>query len=229
MSLDSAEALGGLPLDQVHGATGHVIVAEGADDSGADAVAVWHVSASGAPVGAWIKPAPAIADDPDAAGQLLRLTSHRALVGWDAGVAELLGRLGQWAKRQDPRPTLVLLPEVLAEVAEHRHIHAAAVEQRQAGSKSKFTPLVWRHDVPEAGSWSEFVQAVRLTRPQAASPVAVDALHLARAVAWVSELWHDTETVRTRRSYLVERFGPAAPLPPQWLARLRQAHSLAAV
>jgi hypothetical protein len=227
MSLDSTADPGGLPLDQVPGATGHVILAEGADDGGADEVAVWHVSASGIPVGAWIKPVHALADDPAAAEQLLRLTSHRALVGWDAGVAEPLRRLAHWAKRQDPQPTLVLLPEVLAEVTEHRHTHAAAVEQHQAGSKSKIAPLVWRHDVSEAGSWSQFVDTVRLARPQAASPVAAEALHLVRAVAWVAALWHDTETVRTRRSYLVERFGPAAPLPPQWLARLRQAHSLA--
>lgn len=227
MSIDSAGDLGGLPLDQVHGATGHVIVAEGADHSGADAIAVWHVSASGAPVGAWIKPVAALADDPEAAEQLLRLTSHRALVGWDAAIAEPLRSLVHWAKQQDPRPTLVLLPEVLAEVSEHRHTHAAAVGQHQAGAKSKIAPLVWLRDVPKAGSWSEFAEAVRLTRPQAASPVAAEALHLVRAVAWAAELWHDTETVRTRRSYLVDRFGPAAPLPPQWLARLRQAYSLA--
>src|SRR5690606_19405664 len=114
MSLDSTGDLGGLTLDQVHGATGHVVVAEGADESGADAVAVWHATVSGPPVGAWITPVSVLADNPEASERLLRLARHRALVDWDAGAAEPLRRLARWAKRPDPDPILVLLPDVLA-------------------------------------------------------------------------------------------------------------------
>jgi hypothetical protein len=38
-------------------------------------------------------------------------------------------------------------------------------------------------------------------------------------------VWHDTEQARSRRRYLVERFGPATPLPPRWLGRLRAANN----
>lgn len=82
-AVEEAHDLTASPVDHVHGITGHVVVVEGEDQAGDRAVAVWHASAAGSPVGAWIKPVSLLASDPTAAEELLRLTTHRALFGWD--------------------------------------------------------------------------------------------------------------------------------------------------
>lgn len=227
---ESGEDLSGLALDRVEGVTGHVILVEGPDENGSAAVGLWHVSTTGQPVGAWVRRTADLRNDPTTADELLRLTSHRAVFGWDTTTSDrLLTSLAAWAGwAEPPRPVPVLLGEVLAEIAEHRRAHAAAVAEHQAVSKSKPASLKWPHEVPSVGSWSEFVAATRLPRPQARSEVAAEALHLVRGLAWAVELWHETETARVRRSYLVDRFGPAAELPPRWLARLREAHAAGA-
>jgi len=226
---ESVDELAVARLGLVPGVTGHVVLVEGEDHAGDQAVAVWHASATGAPVGAWIKPVSLLASDPAAADELLRLTSHRALFGWDTETGRrLLETLAGWAGREPvAEPVTVRLPDVLAEIAQRRRTYEAAVEEHHRRSGSKLNPLVWRHDVPEVQSWPEFVRAARLHPPTATCPVAVRALHLVRAVAWAAEVWHDSETVRTRRNYLADRFGPATVLPPAWLGQLRQAQSVA--
>ena len=228
---DSVEELADLKLDQVEGVTtGYVILVEQADETGAPAIGLWHASTAGQPVGAWVRRVDDLRSDPAAAEELLQLASHRAVFGWDTATASrLLGSLAAWAGQPAPAtPVAVLLGDVLAEIAERREAYTAAVAEHQKASKSKPAPLQWPHDVPSVGSWPEFVAATRLARPRAYSPVAAEALHLVRALAWAVELWHETETARARRSYLVERFGPATDLPPGWLARLREAQSAAA-
>jgi hypothetical protein len=227
-SVESVNDLAVPDLDHVQGVTGHLVVVEGEDHTGNPAVAVWHVSATGLPVGAWIRPASVLARDPAAADELLRLTSHRALFGWDTEPGRRLwDMLGRWAGQDRVAdPVAVLLPDVLADIAERRRAYEKAVEEHRGQSKSKPNPLIWSRDVPVASTWPDFVQAARLPRPAAASPVAVEALHLVRAVAWAVELWHQTETVRSRRAYLTYRFGPASVLPPAWEGQLRQAQSI---
>lgn len=223
----AADELTGIGLDQVPGVTGHVVVVDGVDETGAEAVAVWHTSATGVPVGAWVTPVSVLAADPAVAAGMLTLTGHRAGFGWDSAETDrVLAALTDWAglSAVPPRVT-VQLPEVLSEVAQWRHAYQAAVEEHRSGSKSKPAPLEWRHEVPEADTWQQYVTAVRLPEPQAVSPVAARALHLVRALARTAELWHATETVRARRKYLLERFGPATTLPPVWLDRLRRAQS----
>lgn len=226
MSVEPTGDLGVLTVDQVQDVTGHVLFIEGPDEHGAEALAMWHVSAAGAPTGSWVTPVDSLAADPEAARQLLWLTSRRAVIGWDVSAAAPLSGLAQWAKRPDPQAPVVVLPEALAEIAERRTVYEAAVEDHRQTTKSKLQPLEWEESVPTATSWPDFVEAVGLPRPQAPAPVVAEALHLARAVAWVIRLWQDTESARARRSYLVDRFGPAAPLPPRWLEQLRQARHL---
>jgi hypothetical protein len=225
VSVEPVEELAGVAVAQVGDATGHVVIVEGPDDTGAAAVGVWHVSATGTPTGAWITPVSTLADGAAAAGLLRRLTASRALFGWEAATAR--AALDRFAGPAGHPLPAVLLPEVLQEIAQHRHAYAEEVEAQRSRSRSKVEPLAWQQDIPAVGSWQELVTAARLRQPVAASPVAAQALHLARAAAWAAGLWHDTETVRSRRRYLVERFGPATVLPPAWLARLREAHAAA--
>lgn len=203
------------------------MLVEGEHHAGDQAVAVWHASATGIPVGAWIRRVSLLASDPAAAGEMLRLTSHRALFCWDIEAGRrLLDTLAGWAQREPvAEPVAVLLPDVLAETGEHRRAYESAVEEHQGRSKSKLSPLLWRRDIPVVDSWPAFVRAARLHHPVAASPVAAKTLHLVRAVEWAAELWSQTETVRARRAYLADRFGPATTLPARWLDKLRQAHS----
>ena len=225
--VESSENLAAPRLDHVEGITGHFVVVEGEEHTGEAAAAVWHASATGTPVGAWIKPISLLRSDPAAADELLRLTSHRALFGWEIETGRrLLEMLAGCAQRERlGEPVAVLLPDVLANIAEHRRAYETAVEEHQGRLKAKPNPLVWRRDIPRVGSWLDFVQAARLHPPTATCPVAVKALHLVRAVAWAAELWQQTEIVRTRRSYLTDRFGPATVLPPGWLGQLRRAQS----
>jgi hypothetical protein len=225
--VESNEDLAAPRLDHVEGITGHFVIVDGEDHTGDAAIAVWHASATGMPVGAWTKPMSLLNSDPAAADELLRLTSHRALFGWDIETAtRLLGMLAGWTRRERVgKPVAVLLPDVLASIAEHRRAYETAVEEHHGRSASRPSPLVWRRDVPLVGSLLDFLQAARLHPPAATCPVAVKALHLVRAVAWAAELWQQTETVRTRRSYLTDGFGPATVLPSGWLGQLRQAQS----
>ncbi len=217
-------------LGLVPGVTGHVVLVEGEDHTGEHAIAVWHASATGFPVGAWITPVSVLANDPAAADELSRLTGHRALIGWEVETGtRLRDTLAAWAgRRPATEPVTVRLPEVLTEIAQHRRTYDAAVEEHYRTLKSKVNPLKWRHHIPVVESWPEFTRAARLRPPIATCPVAVRALHLVRSVAWAVDVWHQTETVRTRRPYLVKRFGPATVLPPGWLGHLRRAHSTTA-
>lgn len=226
--VESTEDVAETHLDHVHGATGHVMLVEGEDETGDRAIAVWRTSATGIPVGAWIKPVALLAADPAAAEELLGLTSHRALFGWDSETgSRLLNDLAGWAQTKPVvEPATVLLPDLLVEIGEHRAAYEAVVEEHQSQSRSKLSPLKWRCDIPAADSWLAFVEAAGLHQPAGASPVAAEALHLVRAVAWAAELWDLTEAVRVRRKYLVDRFGAPAVLPPRWLGLLRHAHAV---
>jgi hypothetical protein len=216
--------------DYVPGAVGHGVLAVGRDHAGADAVAVWQVSPTGQPTGAWIV-ATGPGADPAKAQRLLGVLTRCALIGWRGGdTAEALRRLAAVADTE-PDPALektgVYLPDALAEIADYRRRHADAVDTYQQTSKSKVAPLVWHRDVPTgANSPAELAELAGLavgSTPGTSSEVAERALRMARLVAWTASLWQETEQVRLRRRYLVERFGPASPLPPRWLAQLRAA------
>jgi hypothetical protein len=218
--------------DYVPGTVGHAVLAVGHDHSGADAVAVWQVSPTGQPTGAWILATGSDGGDADRekAQRLLRTVERRSVVGWSSeDVSDLLGRLAE-AAGTDLAPgwdeTAVYLPAALAEIAEYRHRHAEAVTEYQNAAKSKVAPLAWQHEVPtEASSLKELADAAGLTSVATTSEVAAQALLTARTLAWTAGLWQETEQVRLRRRYLVERFGPASALPERWLGRLRAANA----
>lgn len=221
-------AVDSVASDSIEGATGHVVIIEGEGETTERAVAVWHLSPTGRPTGAWIAPVSMLSEDVEAAEKLLRMTARRAVFAWDLQAPQrVVDHLTMWAKYPGTlRPPSVALPAVLDEIGWHRSIYASALDELRRTDKSKAAPLVWSRDIPAAASWQELVEAASLRRPMAPSPVASDALHLARAAAWAAELWYQTETVRCRRRHLVDRFGPASMLPAGWVNQLRAAHHI---
>jgi hypothetical protein len=218
--------------DYVPGTVGHAVLAVGHDHSGAEAMAVWQVSPTGQPTGAWILATGADGGEADRgkAQRLLKMVERRSVVGWSSeDVSYLLGRLAE-AAGTELAPgwdeTAVYLPAALAEIAEYRRRHAEAVTEHQNATKSKVAPLAWQHEVPtEASSLKELADAAGLTSVTTTSEVAAQALLTARTLAWTAGLWQETEQVRLRRRYLVERFGSASALPEHWLGRLRAANA----
>lgn len=213
-------------VDYVPGIVGHLVLVEGGN-GGRDALALWQVSPTGQPTGAWLVSADE-ANDKAVARRLLTLAARRALAAWDAahGVA-LLDRLAEVAG-QPPDPVVtVTLPEVISEITERRQALDRAVAAHRGQSTVKVEPLAWRGTVPvEARSLQDLTQAAGIRRPPAASAPAADALHVARLLAWAANLWQETELVRLRRRYLHEPYGSAAsPLPPRWLDALRAANT----
>lgn len=223
--------------DYVPGTVGHVVLAAGRDLGGTAAVAVWQVSPTGQPTGAWILTTGADAAgadaDPAKARRLLGTVGRRSLVGWSGdggdGIGYALERLATAAATK-PAPgweeSAVYLPAALAEIAERRRLHAEAVAEYQRVSKSKVAPLAWPHEVPtDATSLAELADVAGLTTTATASEAAARALLTTRLLSWTVGLWQETEQVRLRRRYLVDRFGPASALPERWLARLRAANT----
>ncbi len=211
-----------VPIDYVPGARGHAVLAVGADSDGGEALAVWRLSATGRAGGAWVLRFDELERD---AGQLVavvRLLLDRCLVDWEIeSTASILDRISHLL----PAPMVPVLkgnvltiPDLLDEIGEQRARYAEAVERHRATAKSKIAPLAWPTDIPD---WKELAERTA-GQPAAASSVAAAALALTSAVAATAQLWEDTEQARYRRSYL-RSLGEPLPLPPRWLARLREA------
>ncbi|MEH0985568.1 DUF6218 family protein [Micromonospora sp. CPCC 205556] len=210
-------------VDYVPGARGHGVLAVGLDSSGADALAVWRLSPTGRAGGAWVVRFDEIERDPEQLRRIMWMMQDRCLVGWDeeaptaalARIAEVLPAELLTALRCN----IVTIPELLAEIDEHRHVYAAAVEQHRASTKSKIARLAWPTEMPDQQELAKWAARAHST---AASPVAATALALTAVVASTAQLWQDTEQARYRRVYL-RALGDPQPLPPRWLARLRRA------
>ncbi|GAB3937437.1 DUF6218 family protein [Micromonospora vulcania] len=211
------------PVEYVHGARGHTVLAVGSDSAGSEALAVWRLGPTGLAGGAWVLAIDEIERDPEQLRRIMWNVQDRCLVDWnrqtpvsvlariaDVVSAELLSRLAD---------TILTIPELLEEVRTHRSIYSAAVEQHRARVKSKTTPLTWPTSVPEQERLDAWAIKERFA---SASPVAAAALTLTAAVARTVQLWQDTEQARYRRTYL-RSIGEPQPLPPLWLSQLRKA------
>ncbi|MET7750411.1 DUF6218 family protein [Micromonospora sp. NPDC005367] len=212
-----------VPLDYVLGARGHGVLAVGPGSDGGEALAVWRLSPTGRAGGAWVVRFDELARDPAQLRRIMSMLQGRCLVDWDETMpTDILARISEFLPAElltTLQGNILTIPELLAEISEHRSIYAAAVEQHTASTKLKTVPLAWPSEVPdqqELLGWADQAHA------GAASPVAVKALSLTAAVANTAELWQDTEQTRYRRVYL-RSLGDPQPLPPRWLARLRDA------
>jgi hypothetical protein len=188
----------------IPGVRGHAVLAEGPDDEGRAAVAVWRLDAFGNAIGAWIA-APA-----DLAEVYAGLRGC-AIVTW-AGPPDL-------PADRFAAPVL-LIEDLLAEIREHRQTYTEAHDAFRATRKTKITDLDWTSsEVPP----DDHARSVLTPHRPAASPVAASALAVAGAFRNAVELWELTEQVRYRRVHL-RSSGDAQPLPPRWLAALRTAY-----
>ncbi|MBQ1073516.1 hypothetical protein KBX06_10120 [Micromonospora sp. C31] len=211
------------PVDYVPGARGHGVLAVGPDSDGDDALAVWRLSPTGRAGGAWVVHFDDVERDPEQLRRIMSMLQDRCLVDWNreaptaalARVAEVLPAELLTALQGN----IVTIPELLTEISEHRSTYAAAVERYKADTKSKIAPLVWPTELPDQQDLAGWAARAHST---AASPVAATALALTAAVASTAQLWQDTEQARYRRVCL-RSLGDPQPLPPRWLARLRQA------
>ncbi|MFC8620140.1 DUF6218 family protein [Micromonospora purpureochromogenes] len=212
-----------VPVDYVPGARGHAVLTVGPDNDGGDALAVWRLSPTGRAGGAWVLRFDEVERNPEQLRRVMSMLQDRCLIDWNeeaptaalARIAEVLPAELLTALQGN----IVTIPELLAEISEHRSTYAAAMEQHRASIKSKIAPLAWPTEMPDQQDLAGWAARAYST---AASPVAARALALTAAVASTAQLWQDTEQARYRRVYL-RSLGDPQPLPPRWLARLREA------
>lgn len=208
-------------VDYVPGVRGYAVLTAGPDEAGHDSLAVWRLGSTGQAVGAWVLRLDHAADDPGLLRSVLTSLTGRAVVDWTADapaaalerVTPLLGDDTTTALAA----RIVLIPDLLTEIAEHRVRYAEALEAYRAGAKSKIAPFTWTSEVPATPQ--EAREQLSPEQPAAASPVAAAALTIAGAVERAVELWTDTEQIRYRRPYL-RVLGDPQVLPPRWRARL---------
>ncbi|MEU5564429.1 DUF6218 family protein [Micromonospora musae] len=212
-----------VPVDYVPGARGHGVLAVGRDTDGGEALAVWRLGPTGRAGGAWVVRFDEIERNPEQLRRIVSMLQDRCLVDWDeATPAGALARLSEFLPAElltTLHGNLLTIPELLAEITELRFTYATAAEQHRESAKSKIAPLAWPSEMPEQQTLVAW--AIRASTA-AASPVAATALSLTAAVASTAQLWQDTEQARYRRIYL-RSLGDPQPLPPRWLARLREA------
>jgi len=210
-------------MEQVPGVRGHVVLAAGLDGDGADALAIWRAGPTGRADGAWALTFAEIARTPQRLCTIEAILSGRCLVAWSASDADLvlhrLAGLLPSGRLDALRGSLVVVPDLLAEIADQRAGYDHLVAERALATRRKATPLPWR---TEPGDVNQLKVAAIAAASRAASPVAVSALALTAAVGHLAELWHETERVRCRRKHL-KALGEPQLLPPRWLGRLRAA------
>ncbi|MGA3541317.1 DUF6218 family protein [Micromonosporaceae bacterium DT194] len=210
-------------IDQWPAVRGHVLLAVGPDGDGADALGIWRVGPTGRPDGAWVLTFAEITETPQRLTSLLATVSGRSLVDWsDEAAGATLDRLAGLfpSDRLDAlRSSLIVVPDLLAEIVEQRAGYDRLVAEQATAIRRKVVELPWPTEPGDVGRLQ--VSATR-TAAAAATPVAASALSLTAAVAHLAELWHDTERVRCRRKHLLA-LGEPQPLPPRWLGRLRAA------
>ncbi|SCG77579.1 DUF6218 family protein [Micromonospora inositola] len=212
-----------VPVDYVPGARGHGVLAVGPDSGGGDALAVWRLSPTGRAGGAWVVRFDEIERDPEQLRRIMSMLQDRCLVDWDRDIPiGVLARIAEVVPADQLtalQGNILTIPELLAEISEHRSTYTAAVEQHRASTRSKLAPLAWPTEMPDQQDLAAWAARADCT---AASPVAATALALTAAIASTAQLWQATEQARYRRVYL-RSLGDPQPLPPRWLARLREA------
>lgn len=207
---------------------GSVVLALGSDDSGRDAVAVWQLSSTARPTGAWVHALSDVMQSREKSRKVLGLLERRAIASDQVGtVGSFLDRLSRvaqignesWWKRQAFSP-LSALEEISARRAAMERTVDAAKQLRK-----NIVPLGWERDLVTEIQPEDFGGVRRLAGVAQApgSPVVSEALTVSRVLHWLAQRWAETEQVKNRRSYVNEAHGEPELLPPGWLAAIRTA------
>jgi hypothetical protein len=218
------EAETGVAAAYLPGVRGHAVLATGAMADGAEALAIWTLSALGNATGAWILPL-ATLDTERLLAVMHGMVRGRCLVGWtERSAATALAKV----KKELPlalvarlRTESLAIPALIDETRAHRVRCEEELKAHGAAASSKIAPLAWPRPLPAPGA-----EAAALTprHVSGASPVAIAALTVADALRNAIDLWQETEEARFRRRYL-RTLGDQRLLPPRWAARLRIAES----
>ncbi|HEX2416912.1 MAG TPA: DUF6218 family protein [Micromonosporaceae bacterium] len=203
---------------------GLLVIASGLDGGGSAAFAIWHLDLVGNPTGAWVVPESELLRDRSKARRLLAICERRALAAYDPTEALDILALTAAAARVPADIEMIwgnhlcLLGCAVDEIREARAAYSSAVELEKARTGRTLAPIEWPDPLPETApaSLGEFLSQAGVLAPAGVSPAASAALAVGRAVRWCIEVWMNTETARSRRAYLRERFGPAQPVPPSW-------------
>lgn len=187
---------------------------------------IWQIDLLGTPCGAWVKPY----EGSSTALDLLAKTDRRGIVTTNPdGAAELLLR---WAKDVDVsidpelvRSRMCSIPTLLDEVTKARHAYTTEVRDKEQREGKRLAPLSWEIELPEQAptTFGDLVDFASINT-HSETPHAARVLITARLAQWAICTWRDTESIRMRRPYLREPFGPAQPLPPAWRAAVTSAY-----
>lgn len=205
-------------------APGSAVVALGAVGTSGEWLAVWQVTPTGIPIGAWVRPMDEVTGTVAAARQVVALLERRALTAAeDSTVDMVLERVSQaaqlpdkrWWQDQSFRPA-----EVVQEIARRRQDVEQAVDEAGRRRGKAYTQVEWARDLP--AELPVDVEAIRMwagiAPAEGAGPVSAEALTLSRVLRWLARSWAQTEQPKNRRRYLAEALGPPEALPPSWLA-----------
>ncbi|GAA1195287.1 DUF6218 family protein [Pseudonocardia alaniniphila] len=211
-------------------ATGSAVLALGQDENGGDAIALWQISGGGKPTGAWVERQEQAFGDRETARRLLTCIERRALTAADLGtVDEALTKLTTAAGvdrggRNWWDTHVFSLTEAFAELVGRRGSFEQTVAQTKESGRS-VAALEWSRDFPTdnlPSTLTELRELARLGVP-AGAPAVAEVLTIANVLRWVVELWGETEQVKGRRRYILEKHGPVEALPPSWQAALTSA------
>ncbi|EWT04643.1 hypothetical protein N864_10640 [Intrasporangium chromatireducens Q5-1] len=179
---------------------------------GRSQVAVWQVNFAGVACGAWLLDA----RNKEHALDILALCDRRAVIDDSPSSVQLILELADMARVEIPeavmKERLASLDGLLSATAAARRAHAEAVVAYGKSEGKKLAPLAWRTEVPPSLDQLRPSQY----RGWAGKGTAPHAFGMSVLSRQLVQLWTDTETVRLRRKYLREQFGPAQVLPEAW-------------
>lgn len=204
----------------VAGVCGFVIV------TSADArSAVWTLSPTGEPVGAWVFDKADI--DRRQALELVSVMERRVLLTVPATRDETEGvvaDLAASASRVAPKSWLAAGLDLAAAPGDIQSVRdqlTTAVADQRRNTGSRLAELLFSYDVPETThlrtlpALMSAANARPISAPTAAASIALDT---SRYFKTLMRVWNDTEVARLRRKYLRPLGGPESrPLPEAWM------------
>lgn len=205
----------------VRGAHGYVVFGHGDGK-----VALWQLGPEGHRSGAWVIDNIESCDE-TSARRHLSVVERRVIAGvrgdreQDLHVMRVLARRGGVQLPSPYEESWLDLADASAEVAATRAELADALSAYRAQTRKAAAALTYKSTPPLTSGLQELLallDAYGLRLPAAPTSAARDALGKAHVVKAAAALWADTESARTRRTYLHDAGGATArPVAPSWM------------